>query len=132
MSVAMKVDSTRYDITWKEFEYDCQSLIKHLRFKKYDHIIGVGRGGLIAGVMVSHALRVPLFPVNWDGENLNKEVLRLFAENLNGFTNILVVDDIIDTENKSLEEITNLLKTYLKDYQNPSIIDTASVYQKVD
>lgn len=126
------VDGTRYDITWKEFEYDCQSLIKQLRFKKYDYVVGIGRGGLVASVMVSHALRAPLFPIAWDGTDQSKEIARIFIEGLSGFSNILIVDDIIDNASKSIEEVSDLLKIYLQTYKNPSIIDIAAVYQKND
>jgi xanthine phosphoribosyltransferase len=56
-----------------------------------DYIVGLTRGGLVPGVLLSHYLDVPFYALNKDESNL------WMAEDALEGKNILVVDDINDT-----------------------------------
>jgi hypoxanthine phosphoribosyltransferase len=56
-----------------------------------DYIVGLTRGGLVPGVMLSHYLDVPFYALNKDESNL------WMAEDALEGKNILVIDDINDT-----------------------------------
>lgn len=56
-----------------------------------DYIVGLTRGGLVPGVLLSHYLDVPFYALNKDESNL------WMAEDALEGKNILVIDDINDT-----------------------------------
>jgi hypoxanthine phosphoribosyltransferase len=56
-----------------------------------DYIVGLTRGGLVPGIMLSHYLDVPFYALNKDESNL------WMAEDALEGKNILVIDDINDT-----------------------------------
>lgn len=58
---------------------------------KPDYIVGLSRGGLIPGVLLSHYLDVPFHPLGHDESNL------WMAEDAFGTKRILIIDDINDT-----------------------------------
>jgi hypoxanthine phosphoribosyltransferase len=65
-----------------------------------DYIVGLTRGGLVPGVLLSHYLDVPFHALNKDESNL------WMAEDALEGKNILVIDDINDTGN-TLNKLKN-------------------------
>jgi len=72
-------------MTWDHLQEQVKILVgeinKH-KYKKYEYIYGIPRGGLIPATMMSHILEIPLITT------LDWEVMK---------HRILVVDDIIDS-----------------------------------
>ena len=102
-------------ITWDDVEKIVDSLaiqIEQNRFqqanvgghaihgkKPLSKSIGVSRGGLIPGVMLSHKLDVPFEPLEWqtrDGHYI-KDTLKLLSNKFEDQSDILFVDDICDS-----------------------------------
>lgn len=84
--------------SYEEFEKDMIEAEQFFCSANYDVIIGLSRGGLIPAVRLSHLLKVPMIPVEWqtrDGE-LIQDINKLL-EIKNKYKNILVVDDINDS-----------------------------------
>jgi uncharacterized protein len=130
-----KVGMNTVELTWGDFEFDCNAMIFDIKRgnKTYDHIVGIGRGGLVPAVICSHKLGVPLFPINWqtrDGTN-DAFIVAIFGANalLNDWSSILIVDDINDS-GRTMQEVSNEFKKVLKPSDRPVNIEIATVYQK--
>ena len=94
---------------WKEMRRDLNSLCRQIVLDKFDPnvIVGLSRGGLTPGVMMSHWMKKPFKPV--------KAALRDFPEwedYLPKKTDkrILIVDDICDS-GETFEKISSYLKS---------------------
>lgn len=101
-----------YNETWLQPSYneihnacvDAVNMFGRYKFK-FDHIIGVSRGGLFPAVILSHLLELPLTPVSYssqlgkgDDKNHNNTLPRIKSNRL-----VLLVDDICDSGNTLLE-----------------------------
>ena len=93
---------------WKEMRRDVNTLCRDITLDKFDPqvIVGISRGGLLPGVMMSHWLQKPFKPV--------KAALRDFPEwedYLPKKTDerVLIVDDICDSG-----ETFTRMKSYIK------------------
>jgi hypoxanthine phosphoribosyltransferase len=94
---------------------------------KFDQVVGLSRGGLIPGVIVSHMLEVPFTPISYSsaaGAGDNKDHTNVWSlPDVEG-TTILVVDDICDTG------LT--LKDVVDHYKNKGkVVYTAVLHYKV-
>lgn len=78
-----------------------QDIIRQLHTEKIkpDEVMGLSRGGLIPGVMISHYLNVPFIPVKFP----------MFGDTLTSQT-LLIVDDINDT-GKTFTELESYLSS---------------------
>ena len=96
-------------VTWDDVRAMMWSLIEQLQDEPIDLIVGISRGGLIPGVMLSHRLEVPFQPLQWQtrDDTQERDFLSLVAldkmKNI-GPENILFVDDICDS-GKTVNEI---------------------------
>lgn len=92
------MDTIKY--TFEDFERDMRSLVFQLDGKKYDLIVGINRGGCLPAVCLSHALKIPATMIDYstrDGANINpKSLFGFFADLIDRFPNILIVDDLVD------------------------------------
>jgi hypoxanthine phosphoribosyltransferase len=63
----------------------------------FDYIVGINRGGLIAGVVLSHRLQVPFRTVDWSLRDSKRKYIPSDLKNdvIHG-KHILIVDDIVD------------------------------------
>ena len=100
-------------VTWDDVRANLWSLIEQLQDEPIDLIIGISRGGLIPGVMLSHRLEVPFQPLQWQTRDDTKERDFLSLVSLDkmkniGPENILFVDDICDS-GKTITEIRSQL-----------------------
>ena len=98
----------KYWYDWKEMRRDVNTLCRDITLAKFDPqvIVGISRGGLLPGVMMSHWLQKPFKPV--------KASLRDFPEwedYLPKKTDerVLIVDDICDSG-----ETFTRMKSYIK------------------
>lgn len=82
----------KYFYTWQEFDKDIEKIIYWAGKKNFKSVYGMPRGGLIAGVVLSHRLGLPL---------------KLKVEELDQET--LIVDDIADS-GRTLENLDKVLK----------------------
>ena len=94
--------SYTFDSIAKEIELICKRIVKS--HWQPDYIVGLSRGGLVPGVMISHWLNVPFKPLEVslrDGGYCKSS--KFFAREAYGHNedgvkkNILIVDDINDT-----------------------------------
>lgn len=87
-------------IDWQIVEDLVNSLLIQVKDEKFELICGVNRGGLLAGVMLSHALKIPHLPISVTLRDHTFENT-LGAANLAWLCEeerrILVVDEINDT-----------------------------------
>tara|TARA_Y100000385_G_scaffold125962_1_gene130976 strand:+ start:5662 stop:6081 length:420 start_codon:yes stop_codon:yes gene_type:complete len=80
------------------FSLDIAHEAKKLGIEK---VVGVARGGLVPGVIISHTLNVPFESLAWqtrDGDTRDAEK----AESLNS-DKVLIVDDLIDSGKTMME-----------------------------
>ena len=82
-------------VDWMDIDALCLDIAhdaKHLGITK---VVGISRGGLIPGVIVSHILNVPFEPVSWQTRDGYSQDAEKVAENNHGTT--LFIDDICDS-----------------------------------
>lgn len=68
-------------ITWEQYHKDVKTLVRKIKYskKKFKHIYGIPRGGLVLAVHLSHLLNKPL------------------VMNYKKYKQVLIVDDVSDT-----------------------------------
>lgn len=98
-----------YIVTWDDVRAKVWTLFEQLHDEPIDLIVGISRGGLIPGVMLSHRLEVPFYPLQWQTRDNTQDreflsCVYLDRININGPENILFVDDICDS-GKTVTEI---------------------------
>jgi hypoxanthine phosphoribosyltransferase len=84
-------------ISWQQIENEVNKIANTILSKKdnFDVVIGLSRGGLIPGVMLSHKLNLPFIPLVWqtrDGSKKDKKLLKQYNKETT-----LVIDDLIDS-----------------------------------
>ena len=85
------------NISWQQIENEVNKIANTILSKKdnFDVVIGLSRGGLIPGVMLSHRLNLPFIPLVWqtrDGSKKDKKLLKQYNKETT-----LVIDDLIDS-----------------------------------
>tara|TARA_B100001758_G_C18048647_1_gene421973 strand:+ start:222 stop:638 length:417 start_codon:yes stop_codon:yes gene_type:complete len=84
-------------VTWDDINDMVFKLYKELKDENIDKVVGVSRGGLIPGVMLSHWLKAGFEPLEWqtrDGEFKDTIKANSFNKNLKG---TIFVDDVCDS-----------------------------------
>lgn len=88
-------------ITYEEFLVEVQALSARLESGGWqpDFIIGIGRGGLVPAVYISHQLRVPMLSIDHSSKvpGFADELLGKVADKSSTGTKLLFVDDINDS-----------------------------------
>lgn len=126
----MTEDTIIKNASWAEVDNHIKEIVDRLRTKKISVIIGIGRGGLIPAVCMSHQLGIPMFPIMWqtrDGDY--KTNLNTLVEALENGDSILVVDDISDT-GATLSRVVGMLYSISANLKKKINIETAAIYQK--
>ena len=59
------IDVERLYVTWEEVNELVFKLYKELEHEQIDKVVGISRGGLIPGVMLSHWLNAGFEPLEW-------------------------------------------------------------------
>jgi len=95
-------------IGWKEMHKICILLAARISERNYKKIVGISRGGLVPGVILSQALDIPFEPLQWqtrDGHN--KDTLSVALMSTEDPNDILFVDDICDS-GLTIKQIRNV------------------------
>lgn len=86
---------------------DAANMFSRYQFK-FDHIIGIARGGLFPATILSHFLEIPMTPISYsshsgegDDKNHTNVLPKIKSQRL-----VLLVDDICDSGN-TLYEVKN-------------------------
>ena len=90
-------DVEKLYVTWEDIDILVYKLYKKLKDENIDKVVGISRGGLIPGVMLSHKLNAGFEPLEWqtrDGEFQDRIKANGFNKNLKG---TIFVDDICDS-----------------------------------
>ena len=87
--------------SWQEVDANCMQLAINILKTGWrpDYIVGLTRGGLVPGVMLSHILDIPMHTLKValrDGHE-DCEINAWMPEDVTEGKNILIVDDINDT-----------------------------------
>lgn len=101
-----------------------------------DFVIGIGRGGLVPAVYISHQLNLPMLSIDHSSRvpDFAGELLGKVAEKSSNGTRLLFVDDINDSGG-TIQEIRSLLATEGCDESNlrfAVLIDNRSSKARVD
>lgn len=120
------------NLSWRKVERLVGNLVSQIN-KKYDVIVSINRGGLIPGVMLSHAIKtkhgvitVESYQGRKKGKTHNVGYHISMIGKISSKTKILLVDEISDS-GKSLREI---MKTFKKLGCPIKNIDTATLHYK--
>lgn len=94
-------------LTYIDVHRICDSLVIQIGDRyRFDYIVAVSRGGLIPGVILSHKMNLPLYPVLWSTRDHEQRITYCdIAEDLSNGKTILLVDDINDSGKTFLELI---------------------------
>ena len=88
-------------VSYADFVHDVIAIADALDSDQWrpDHIVGIGRGGLVPGAYLSHRTGISLLSVDHSSgvAGFAGELLAKLAANLNEGHNILLVDDINDS-----------------------------------
>jgi xanthine phosphoribosyltransferase len=90
-----------YYVPYDVFLADVRTVAHHVESSKWspDFVVGVGRGGLVPAVYISHQLGLPMLSVDHSSKEVDfaDELLRKVAEKSAAGTRLLFVDDINDS-----------------------------------
>ena len=95
-------------ISWADIDEMIEDLYQKLKDENIDKVVGISRGGLIPGVMLSHRLNAGFEPLEWqtrDGEFQDRIKAMNFNKNLKC---TIFVDDICDTST-TIKQIKQLI-----------------------
>lgn len=132
------------EVTWNQVENHCREFVERSKLtNQYDLIIGVGRGGLVPAVIISHQMGVALHPINFqtrdgkEAESLEMTIvdfskiiapLEAMIES-NGTCNVLIVDDINDS-GKTLTTIVKCISQYMQIRNVSGVVNSYAVFQR--
>ena len=94
---------TKIYYNWQQVEVDTFDLYQQIQKsgETIDLVVGVTRGGLVPGVILSHLLNVPFIPITVqlrDGLTIDVDASDIDAVTFSSLNeNILIVDDICDS-----------------------------------
>jgi hypothetical protein len=96
--------------------------------RTYSLIIGLSRGGLLPGIIMSHMLNSPFKPLEYSsvvgkGDKTNSNIIPLWISENVAPQRILLVDDIADSGN-TLREVHDILSN------NNFIVDSFTLFYK--
>lgn len=97
----MKYEDGKLFIKWQDIDYFCLEIAHAAKNKNIEEVVGISRGGLIPGVIISHLLGVPFSSFIWetrDGER--KDVSKVYHYNDPKY---LIVDDMVDSGRTMLD-----------------------------
>jgi hypothetical protein len=95
--------SAKMYTSWTDLELMVDAIVYKIRTDKYEPtlLVGLSRGGLVAGVMLSHRLNIEFIPLRFstrDFVSMNEDTIEEICDMLaGGNTRLLVIDDICDS-----------------------------------
>ena len=119
--------------SFDDLKMGLKTIIKQIKFSSYEPelIISINRGGCIAGVYLSHYLKLPheVISIQFrDGDGYNDFDLNKHIKNKKS---VLIVDDINDT-GKTFGEIKKSMKHINCDVKYCALLDNTQSSQKID
>ena len=109
---------SKYIVSWDNVNSICDHLAAQLKAtnQTFDAIVPIARGGLVAGTIISHRFGVPtVIPITWQTrDGGQKRDTDLLKQTINHYTNVLIVDDILDS-GKCLREIATVVESIPSD-----------------
>ena len=86
-------------LTWQDVEYHCETIIKQMQDSSWTPtvIVGLTRGGLLPGKMISHYLNVDMCALDVSLSHFAGPTSTWIPEEIANGHRILIVDDINDT-----------------------------------
>ncbi len=88
------------DINYNDFQKAIACLVSQVRNSKieFDYVVGISRGGLVPGVVISHRLQIPFRAVEWSLRDSHKKYIPpdIVVDAWEG-SKILFIDDIVDS-----------------------------------
>lgn len=128
--ISQEIEKTLRNVTWNEVDNLTKELANRLNKDDITVIIGIGRGGLVPAVILSHQLNVPLVPIMWQTRDGDYETnLSTIIKALHIGDTILVVDDISDS-GTTLSRVVGMLYSISADLNKKLNITTAALFQK--
>lgn len=125
------------NMTYEELHEYCDRIIAELTTQEFmpTHVVGISRGGLIPGVIISHKYNIPFLPIVWSTRDFAQRdyygmlsLATLLSTNKDD--KVLLVDDICDT-GLTLESIFLMLDSMPQiSYKNR--LKTATVVKKLN
>lgn len=114
-------------ISWKGHDIMVQRLVKQLEQSKHNigHILALGRGGFVPGVILSHKLGIPLVPLMWQTRDGSMQ------QQYTATTRTLIIDDINDS-GQTLADVTSKCLFPHGHLTAVLINKTSSSFKKVD
>lgn len=97
-------------VTYDEYARLADNIVEQLGEKDIvpTHVVGLSRGGLLAGVIISHKLRLPFIPLRWSTRDFPEQQVADVSELVDVIQNkkhrLLIVDDICDS-GRTLNEV---------------------------
>ncbi len=117
-----------YKVSWEQYEKDCLKLAKQLNGQKFDKIVAISRGGLIAARILSDLLSIPISHITIESyQNLKQKKTVTITEVPSARfyrQRILLVDEIADS-GKTFKRAVS----YFKNFQLKKI-STLALYIK--
>ena len=122
--------------SFSEFNEDVKKIVSYFKNKQIEAIVTLSRGGMSLAQFIAYRLSVRdvfcIRAISYEENKQLDEVKILDLPNLDGFSNILIVDDIIDS-GKTIKKLLDLLKqNYDKNYYIASIYYKKSAIIKPD
>lgn len=107
----------KYEIPIHHYQQYILDLIAGMKTEEYTAVIGIGRGGFIPAIYISHYFTIPMSSVFVSSYGENNEQQKLFVSRFNyvefNTDNILIVDDITDS-GKTLTEVKKQVEEEFK------------------
>ena len=119
--------------SFDDLKMGLKTIIKQIKFSSYEPelILSINRGGCIAGVYLSHYLKVPheVISIQFrDGDGHNDLDL---SKHIKNKKSVLIVDDINDT-GKTFGEIKKSIKYINCDVKYCALLDNSQSSQEID
>lgn len=91
----MNFENDKMIVDWMDVDALCLDISHAAKSMGIDKVVGISRGGLIPGVIISHMLNVPFEPIAWEPSYDHTEDAKTICNNNSSTT--LFVDDICDS-----------------------------------
>lgn len=102
------------DYNWLDIEVAVRDIADQIKKSEEDFccIVAPVRGGLIPGVMLSHLLGIPLFPISYSLRDHKSQQLEMpeLVEFVQLGGNVVVIDDIIDGGHTMMDIVGSLYR----------------------
>lgn len=116
--------------SWEQLQLGCAALASQASaHAPFEAIIGLSRGGLVPGVIMSHMMNIPLISVDYSstaGKGDNRDKTNVLPDLPEDVGHVLVVDDISD----SGLTLCEVFDYYMRRVGDRISMDSATLYYK--